>query len=242
MWYNSFNMFFRETFLHHIGGALTMEKKTQRKRKKVITKKLFYALWEGAEKASTKEEYMRRYSNAAAKELKHAREKGGLKYTEYLFILNECYEKQQLTFREIVDYAHATKAEISKTFCIPIRTVEEWYNGNNRCNSYIRLMILRHYYLFDFGKYIYTETDEEHDELKPKIYNKNDSKDTHKVHELPEEDEQEDDESEFDDIDNYLQSLQKRRQEMRLYENDTARSVLERTSFIDEILNRRKKN
>ena len=88
MWYNSFNMFFRETFLYHFGGVLTMGKKSQRKRKKVITKKLFYTLWEGAEKAVTKEEYMRKYSSAAAKELKHAREKCGLKYTEYLFILN----------------------------------------------------------------------------------------------------------------------------------------------------------
>ena len=75
------------------------------------------------------------------------------------------------SFRNILDKAGVKKSEIANTFCIPIRTIEDWYTGKNICPAYIRLMLIRHYYLINLGKYVYLDSEQKRKLNKPKVYN-----------------------------------------------------------------------
>ena len=148
-----------------------MKKNERTKRKRIIPNKIFVKLWRGAEKECDKREYIRKYSSATSNDYINFKSIG-LEYEEVLYLLNEIHDKQHLEFKEILEAVRKRKSDIANTFCIPIRTVEEWYTGKNKCASYIRLMMLKHYRLFEFGKYIYLESDEEYEKNKPSVYKK----------------------------------------------------------------------
>lgn len=141
-------------------------------RRKVIPNNIFSKLWKDAEKIKTEQEFLRKYSSTISCDYINFKKKYELEYEETLTMLREIYRKQNMSFKEITDMALKRKCEIAETFSIPIRTVEDWYSGRNKCPSYIRLMILRYYFLIDLGKYIYTEYDVEHNKNKPAVYKK----------------------------------------------------------------------
>lgn len=150
-----------------------MEKKRKRKgRKKILSNKVFCELWNCAGKVNDKKEYIKTFTSPTSCKYIDFKRKFNLEYEEVLYMLNEIYEKQHISFKEILNIAKKRKSDISNTFCIPIRTVEEWYTGKNVCNNYIRLMIMRQYHLLNLGKYIYVEADEEYISTSPNIYQK----------------------------------------------------------------------
>ena len=149
-----------------------MNKKTVSKRKKIIPNRLFHVLWLEAEKINNQKEYIKTFTSASSAKYVDFRSKYDLEYDEAVTLLGEIYKKQHLTFKEILNLANKRKADISNTFCIPVRTVEEWYSGKNKCSAYIRLMIMRHYHLINLGKYIYAEFEEEYQNTKPSVYHK----------------------------------------------------------------------
>lgn len=146
-------------------------KNERTKRKRIIPDKIFSKLWRGAEKEDDKKEYIRKYSSVSSENYTNLK-LIGLEYEEGLYLLSEIYDKQKMEFKTILEAAGKRKSDISTTFCIPIRTVEEWYNGKNKCASYIRLMLLKHYHLLNLGKYIYMENEEEYERSKPAVYKK----------------------------------------------------------------------
>ena len=75
-----------------------------------------------------------------------------------------------MTFKEIMEAAGAKKSEISHIFCIPIRTVEDWYSGKNRTPSYVKIMVLKHFHMLDLGKYVRLSSSIEHIKTQPSIY------------------------------------------------------------------------
>lgn len=142
------------------------------KRKKIVPNRLFKKLWMDAEKITDKREFVNKYLSTLSKEYVDFKKIVGLEHEESVMLLNEIYEKQHMTFKEILNEAGKRKADIVNTFCIPIRTVEEWYTGKNKCAGYVRFMLLKHYRLISLGKYIYLESEEEYNEIKPHVYKK----------------------------------------------------------------------
>ncbi len=99
-------------------------------------------------------------------------DKYGLDYVETLEFLKTVFELSHLTFADIVASTGCKKSEISHIFCIPIRTVEDWYSGRNKAPSYVNIMIMKQFHLFRLGKYVRLESDITHAKTQPAIYSK----------------------------------------------------------------------
>lgn len=209
-----------------------MRKSTHSKRKKVIPDRLFNKLWTGAEKTNSKEEFIKKYTSPSSTEYVPFKKKFGIEYEESVILLSEIYDKQLMNFKEILVAAGKRKADISNTFCIPIRTVEEWYSGKNKCASYIRLMFIRQYHLLKLGKYIYTESEEKYKTSAPNVYEKKSTEDK----EGTDKGSMDDGDEMLQDIDEWLKELERARMERKPVEDRSVKSILEKTSFLDQYL------
>ncbi len=139
-------------------------------RLKVLPDRVFSRLWNAAEKADSKSSYIKEFTNPMSENYIDFNRKYEIDPEAASIMLSEIYEKSHMTFKEIITKAGKRKADISNIFCIPIRTVEEWYTGNNKCNGYIRLMLLKRFHMLSMGKYITTESDREFKESMPRTY------------------------------------------------------------------------
>lgn len=148
-----------------------MGKKKRRPRIKILPDKAFRKIWDKANSGVTLEEYIRIFTDSSADKPYVDFEKYYIDYIESLDLLKAVYESAQLSFSDILEKSEKRKAEISDMFCIPIRTVEEWYSGKNRCSSYIRLMLLKQFHLLSLGsKYVKLESEIIYLSSMPSIY------------------------------------------------------------------------
>lgn len=147
-----------------------------KKRIRLLPDKLFSTLWSEAEKHNDKSEYINKFTSFTSKNVIRFKAKYDIEIEEAYNLLSEIYDKQHMTFKEILEASDKTKAEISHSFCIPIKTIDDWYTGRRKSPSYIRLNILRQYHLINLGKYIYTELEEEYKTSKPSVYRKHNNK------------------------------------------------------------------
>lgn len=140
-------------------------------RNKILPNKVFHKIWNQACKEPDFKTYKDIFlSSDAAIHINY--KKFNMDYEDFFFMLQKIHELSQLSFKDILDRAEKRKSEVSDIFCIPIRTVEEWYKGTNTCAPYIRLMILKEFHLLDIGKYIKIESAVEHEKNKPSVYQK----------------------------------------------------------------------
>lgn len=146
--------------------------KRRKPRVKIIPDREFHRLWDQAKRYSVSDDYIKAMIGDIGENPCMNYKKYHLDYVEYLDMLRLIYEMSVLTFRGILEQTGKRKSEISHIFCIPIRTVEEWYTGGNSCPVYIRLMLLKHFHLFNLGKYIKLESEVEYFATFPAIYEK----------------------------------------------------------------------
>lgn len=204
-------------------------------RVKIIPDKLFNKLWKTANKTNDKQIYIRYFTSTISKDYVNF-EKYNLSYMEFSYLLSIIYDNSKLTFKDILLNNKIRKCDISNIFCIPIRTVEEWYTGNNKCPDYIRLMILRHYYLFNLGKYIYIESEVKREQDKPHIYNKQ-TTEVYKSHKK----------INTDTDDELLKKIDKSLESRSVIIQSTdncyseSKDILSRTDYLGEIIKRRNK-
>lgn len=137
-----------------------MGKKKRRPRLRILPDKAFRKIWDKANSGLTLEEYMRIFTGSSAGKPYVDFKRYYIDYVESLDLLKAVYEAAQLSFFDILQKSGKRKSEISDMFCIPIRTIEEWYSGKNRCSTYIRLMLLKQFHLLSLGnKYIKLESE-----------------------------------------------------------------------------------
>ncbi|MCR5421250.1 MAG: hypothetical protein K6E98_09595 [Lachnospiraceae bacterium] len=139
-------------------------------RLKILTDKMFHKLWMTADVYTDEDEFIKDMA-ASVKIFKF--ESIGLDLDDYIYMLRNIYKARKMTFKEIADRSEVKKSELSHTFCIPIRTVEDWYCGKNKTPTYINLMLIKYYHLLDLGKYTRLESDLNYIKTKPNIYAKN---------------------------------------------------------------------
>ncbi len=136
------------------------KKKKRRPRLRILPDKAFRKIWDKANSGLMLDEYMRAFTDSSAGKPCVDFKKYYIDYVESLELLKAVYETAQLSFFDILEKSGKRKSEISDMFCIPIRTVEEWYSGKNRCSAYIRLMLLKQFHLLSLGnKYIKLESE-----------------------------------------------------------------------------------
>ena len=102
-----------------------------------MTDKLFNKIWKDALEQPNKELYMAEYGYPDwFDEISQDPQ-------EISDILGNIHEVAHMTLKEIIKRAGLTQAAFSVKFCIPIRTVEDWCSGKNKCRDYDRLMFCK---------------------------------------------------------------------------------------------------
>ena len=140
---------------------------------KIIPDILFHQLTSETEKYPSQMEYRQSIARFDSKYYKKLI-KCGLSENEIYDLLTNIYMYSRMPFKLILSKAKTSKSKVSHRFCIPIRTVENWYAGTSPCPFYISLMILKSYHLLDLGKYVKLENDIEYQRSKPLIYEHSD--------------------------------------------------------------------
>lgn len=141
-------------------------------RVKILPDKVFYKLWTKANEFNIKQNYISNFTISTNADYINFDKKYNISYEKSIEMLSKIYDAYNMSFADIMNITRRTKAQLSKEFCIPVRTLEAWYDKTNKMPSYIKLMILKKYYLLNLGKYIYIESDLEYIKRKPKIYEK----------------------------------------------------------------------
>ncbi len=115
-----------------------------------LTYKEFHKLWSAACKEPNLNECLKQSLHAGGKsEFKF--EKAGLDYPNAVTLLSSIHKLSHTSFKDLLEKIGKRKCEISDRYCIPIRTIEEWYSGNNRCPDYFRLILIRDFSLAKFN-------------------------------------------------------------------------------------------
>lgn len=223
---------------------------TTKKREKILPDKIFYMLWQDAISDNISEkEYVRKYISYSSDNHIDFQKKYNIKVEESITLLSEIYKKANMNINDILKLAGVTKAEISKIFCIPKRTIEDWCYGKTKCPHYIKLMILRFFYLINLGPLIKLESEKKRKELKPKTYIKHKIKNNKRENRIFEEDNL--DYDEFDECETYTKSKKyddileeyeriKDRQTRENIKNSLeVRALLEKTSYLDSIIKKK---
>lgn len=143
-----------------------------RKRIKILPDRLFHKLWDESLKCNDSNSFIRLFSNPMSDKYISFKATYDIDIVTAIYLLNRIYEMSHMEFREVIESAGKGQADISHIFCIPKRTVQDWYSGKNRCPSYIMLMILRQFHLFTLSKYVKLQSEIEFYETRPSVYNK----------------------------------------------------------------------
>ena len=149
-----------------------------RQRLKILPDRIFHKIWDIVDDFSDPDEYV---SSLSSDSSIFKYDAYGITYSECIFLLKSLYKAKNMTFREIIDAAGTKKSEISHIFCIPIRTVEDWYSGKNRTPSYVKIMVLKHFHMLDLGKYVRLSSTIEHIKTQPSIYIKRYQSEEHEL-------------------------------------------------------------
>ncbi len=126
---------------------------------RVIPDRIFYKLWRAAECDIKIYEYIDSFTSSLSDDYIDFRKKYKLDELQAIKMLENIYKASHLSVKEIINASGKKKADIGYVFCIPIRTLEDWCSGKNKCPSYVRLMLIRKFELLNLGKYIYLESD-----------------------------------------------------------------------------------
>lgn len=143
-----------------------------RKEIRIIPNKLFFQLWKEASSSVSVNDYIDKFISIRSDKRIPFANKYGINQEEAYVLLRNIYEAYSMSFKDILDHARIKKSQASYEFCIPIRTIEDWCSGKNKCPSYIKLSVIRAYRLLDLGKYIYLESEIDYLNRKKPVYNK----------------------------------------------------------------------
>lgn len=57
--------------------------------------------------------------------------------------IRKTWDVAHMSVQDLCSRAGIGQSELSRKFCIPLRTVQNWFGGQNRCSQYIILMMAR---------------------------------------------------------------------------------------------------
>ena len=150
----------------------------RKQRLKVIPDRVFHKLWDAVGKYESEDIYI---SNIIDNDSIFNYRKYCLDYVEASFVLACIYRLKNMSFSDILNKAGTKKSTVSHIFCIPIRTIEDWYSGTNRSPAYIRLMMLKYFHLLDLGKHVRIESDINFYKTRPAVYVKHKTRNEKRV-------------------------------------------------------------
>ena len=57
-----------------------------------------------------------------------------------LELLGKVYDAAHATVQSLLEQHHMTQTDFARYFCIPLRTVQDWYAGRRACPAYVLTM------------------------------------------------------------------------------------------------------
>lgn len=57
--------------------------------------------------------------------------------------IRKTWDVAHMSVQDLCSRAGIGQSELSRKFCIPLRTVQNWFGGQNRCPQYVVLMMSR---------------------------------------------------------------------------------------------------
>ena len=57
--------------------------------------------------------------------------------------IGKIWDVAHMSVQELCSRSGIGQSELSRKFCIPLRTVQNWFGGQNRCPQYVVLMMSR---------------------------------------------------------------------------------------------------
>ena len=139
-----------------------MEEKRRVKRKritKVIPDKVFFELCKAANKINDEDEYIYNFLRIKSNNYIDFR-KYQMDDVQSRQMLENIFRASKMSVSEIIKESGLKKAEFSYRFCIPIRTIEDWCSGKNKCLPYIRLMFMKNLGMFKLGPHIILQSED----------------------------------------------------------------------------------
>lgn len=139
-----------------------MEKKKTSNRKritKVLPDKIFFKLWTEAHKIDNVDDYINKFLRISSKD---RIDFGKYDIDDFTArsMLENIHNSARISIGEIIKNSGLRKSQISYQFCIPIRTIEDWCAGKNKCAPYIKLMLLRYFNMITLGAHIVLESED----------------------------------------------------------------------------------
>lgn len=148
---------------------------------RILPDRVFYKIWKAADSNIKIYTYIDAFMSPLSNNYIDFYRKYKIDEMRTMTMLKNIYSAAHLSVKEIIRLSGKRKADIGYIFCIPIRTLEDWYSGKNKCPAYARLMMIRKFGLLSLGKYIYLESDNHvvynayKGNMKDDIYEKNES-------------------------------------------------------------------
>lgn len=157
----------------------------RKQRLKILPDRVFHKLWDAVDRYESPDGYI---NNIIENNRIFDHRRYGLDYVEACFVLDNIYKLKNMSFKDILEAAGTKKSVVSHIFCIPIRTLEDWFSGVNRSPAYIRLMMIKYFHLLNLGKHVRIESDINFFRTRPSVYVRHKQKNEKRVKQpLPDE-------------------------------------------------------
>lgn len=198
---------------------------------KILPDSVFHQLWNASMQFSSLDDYIHAFTSPTSKDKIH--------FTKYEIddllsyeLLKTIWNAAKLSFKDILSNSGMKKSEFSHFFCIPIRTLEDWYAGKSQCPAYMRLMFLRFFHISYLPPRVTLSTLAEKKQLRKS--NKKDKSTKEKISLSSKSVLDIDNDDDFIDFLNSSVSKAK----VPTSDSSSASQILSRTDYLDEILKR----
>lgn len=141
-------------------------------RLKIIPDRIFHKLWDSAATMSFTD-FLHNFTYSLSADYIDFYRRFDIEPLAASSMLSNIHHRANQSFKEIIEEAQLKKAEVYHCFCVPKRTMDDWYSGANRCPSYFRLALLKQYHMLNLGKYIILESEKKYRSTFPPVYEKN---------------------------------------------------------------------
>ncbi len=202
-----------------------------RKRDIYIPDKIFHKICEKAMQYDTEDEFVFNFRNS--RQDKQLREMKCDLLLEYEF-LRKIYAALHMSCADILKTYNIKNSVLSHRLCIPIKTVESWKSGQGNCPIYMKLQIYKEFGIEYLPKRIKREN-EKPVPVKKKVINKTEKE---KIKEKEQKKKEREVKKEHEAGIRYSWSL-KDYEQAHVYSSQSE-SILSTTSYLDEILKRKR--
>lgn len=201
-----------------------------KERTKVLPDKILCDLWKKAAECEL-QEYIKIHTSVISDDYIDFKHKYGIQIDQSIEMLKGIYKCSNMSLKEIMSEIGMGKSKLSYIYCIPIRTVEDWYAEIHRTPDYIRLQLVKDYNILNLGKFIKLQSEIDKEKTIKPVYKKNESQNNKKT----------EPKIKTSELDTILKEYEHKKvtNPDGVKKSVEVRELLEKTDYLKDILNKR---